>query len=56
MYKIAQGSSTIELESQVNVLLGLNEGWELSGSMIVVSDPTRGNVLKYLQPMYKSLT
>ena len=56
MYKIAQGANTIELEAQVNALLGLNEGWELSGSMIVVSDPTRGNVLKYLQPMYKSLT
>ena len=51
MYKIAQGSSTIELEAQVNVLLA--DDWTISGSMIVVSDPTRGNVLKYLQPMYK---
>ena len=54
MYKIAQGANTIELEAQVNVLLA--DGWTISGSMAVVSDPTRGNVLKYLQPMYKSLT
>ncbi len=54
MYKIAQGANTIELEAQVNALLA--DGWTLWGSMVVVSDPTRGNVLKYLQPMYKSLT
>jgi len=54
MYKIAQGANTIELENQVNVLLA--DGWTISGSMIAVSDPTRGNALKYMQPMYKSLT
>ena len=51
MYKIAQGSNTTELETQVNALI--IEGYSPSGSMVVISDPSRGNSLKYMQPMYK---
>jgi len=50
MYKIAQGSNTTELETQVNALIA--EDYVPSGSMIVIIDPKRDNSLKYMQPMY----
>jgi hypothetical protein len=52
MYKIAQGSNTTELETQVNALIA--EDYVPSGSMVVISDTRRDNSLKYMQPMYKA--